>query len=95
MASLAIFKNWHLKNFLFIDCVGFLLLLVSFFFFLLVAMSRGYILVAVHKLLVVVASLFVTHGLRCPTACGIFPDQGLNPCPLAGLTTGPPGKSLE
>ena len=20
--------------------------------------------------------------LSCPTACGIFPDQGLNPCPL-------------
>ena len=22
------------------------------------------------------------QGLSCPTACGIFPDQGLNPCPL-------------
>ena len=22
------------------------------------------------------------HGLSCSAACGIFPDQGLNPCPL-------------
>ena len=22
----------------------------------------------------------VAHGLSCPEACGIFPDQGLNPC---------------
>ena len=22
------------------------------------------------------------HGLSCSTACGIFPDQGSNPCPL-------------
>ena len=27
-------------------------------------------------------SLVVAHGLDCPTACGIFPDQGWNPCPL-------------
>ena len=37
------------------------------------------------------------HGLSCSAACGIFPDQGSNPCPpvLAGgfSTTGPPGKS--
>ena len=24
----------------------------------------------------------VAHGLSCSAACGIFPDQGLNPCPL-------------
>ena len=24
----------------------------------------------------------MVHGLRCSAACGIFPDQGLNPCPL-------------
>ena len=39
----------------------------------------------------------MAHGLSCSAACGIFPDQGSNPCPpaLAGgfLTTGPPGKS--
>ena len=27
-------------------------------------------------------SVFVAHGLSCSAACGIFPDQGLNPCPL-------------
>ena len=43
------------------------------------------------------ASVVVMHGLSCPKACGIFPDQGSNLCPpaLAGgfLTTGSPGKS--
>ena len=28
------------------------------------------------------ASVVVAHGLSCPAACGIFPDQGLNPRPL-------------
>ena len=27
-------------------------------------------------------SVVVAHGLSCPAACGIFPDQGSNPCPL-------------
>ena len=27
-------------------------------------------------------SVFVAHGLSCSVACGIFPDQGSNPCPL-------------
>ena len=27
-------------------------------------------------------SVVVAHGLSCSTACGIFPDQGSNPCPL-------------
>ena len=27
-------------------------------------------------------SVVVTHGLSCSTACGIFPDQGSNPCAL-------------
>ena len=44
-------------------------------------------------------SVVVAHGLSCSAVCGIFPDQGLNPCPLpmAGgfLTTAPPGKSLR
>ena len=35
-------------------------------------------------------------GLSCTAACGIFPVQGLNPCPLHWqgglLTAGPPGK---
>ena len=28
------------------------------------------------------ASAVVAHGLRCPTACGILPDQGSKPYPL-------------
>ena len=27
-------------------------------------------------------SVVVAHGPICSAACGIFPDQGLNPCPL-------------
>ena len=27
-------------------------------------------------------SVVVVYGLSCSAACGIFPDQGLNPCPL-------------
>ena len=27
-------------------------------------------------------SVVVAHGFSCSTACGIFPDQGSNPCPL-------------
>ena len=30
------------------------------------------------------ASVVVTHGLSCSTACGIFPDQGWNRCPCTG-----------
>ena len=37
--------------------------------------------------------LIVAQGLSCPTACGIFPEQGSNLCPLHWLTTGPPWKS--
>ena len=29
-------------------------------------------------------SVVVAHRLSCPAACGIFPDQGLNPCLLRG-----------
>ena len=52
-------------------------------------------LVAAHGPLIVVPSLVVEHGLQgalasvvvahrlsCPAACGIFPDQGSNLCPL-------------
>ena len=28
------------------------------------------------------ASVLVAQGLSCSVACGIFPDQGSNPCPL-------------
>ena len=27
-------------------------------------------------------SVVVAHGPSCPAACGIFPEQGSNPCPL-------------
>ena len=40
-------------------------------------------------------SAVVAHGLSCSTACGIFLDQGANPCPLHWSrfsTTAPPGK---
>ena len=56
---------------------------------LLVVESRGYSRVAVHGLLITVASpvvehgsVVVVHGLSCSTVCGIFPDQGLNACLL-------------
>ena len=55
----------------------------------------GYCLIAVHGLLIVAASpvgdhgfqstwasVVAANGLCCPAACGIFPDQGSNPCPL-------------
>ena len=56
---------------------------------------RGYSLVALHRLLIVVPSLVAehrlctqsssvvaAHELSCSAPCGIFPDQGLNPRPL-------------
>ena len=36
-------------------------------------------LVAEHRR---AGSVVVTHGPSCSAACGIFPDQGSNPCPL-------------
>ena len=55
--------------------------------------EQGLLLVAVCGLLIVVAflvawalgaqaSVVVAHGLSCSAACGTFPDQGSNPCPL-------------
>ena len=56
--------------------------------------ERGLLFVAVCGLLIAVASLaaehglksagsvVVAHGLSCSAACGIFLDQGSNPCPL-------------
>ena len=38
-------------------------------------------LIAEHGLQTV-GSVVVIHRLSCPLACGIFLDQGLNPCPL-------------
>ena len=46
----------------------------------LVVGSGGYSLAAVSRLLIAVASL-VAHRLSCHVACGVFPEQRLNPCP--------------
>ena len=35
-------------------------------------------------------SVVVAHWLSCSAACGIFPDQGLNPCPLNWQTDSQP-----
>ena len=60
----------------------------------LVAESRAQALAAMRRLLTEVASLVAehklqgtglvvaVHGLSCPVACEIFPDQGSNLCPL-------------
>ena len=37
-------------------------------------------------------SVVVAHRLRCSEACGIFLDQGLNPCPLQWFLYIAPGK---
>ena len=71
-----------LKKYLFVAACGLSL----------VVASRGYSLVAVHRLLIAVASLVAEHGLQstqpsavvayglsCLVTCGIFLDQGLNP----------------
>ena len=56
--------------------------------------EQGLLFVAVHRLLIAVASRcraralgarasgVVAHRLSCSVARGIFPDQGSNPCPL-------------
>ena len=56
--------------------------------------KRGPLFIAVRGPLTIAASLVVEHRLRragsvivahgpiCSAACGIFPDQGSNPCPL-------------
>ena len=35
-------------------------------------------------------SVIAAPGLSCPAACGIFPDQGSNPCPLHWPTDSQP-----
>ena len=67
----------------------------------LVVASKGYSVVAVHKLLIVLASLVVAHGLWCTSLAALHHMKsfrsGIKPVSsaLAGgfLTTGPPGKS--
>ena len=61
--------------------------------------KRGPLFIAVRGPLTIVASpvaehrlqragsVIVAHGPSCSSACGIFPDQGLNPCPCIGRQT--------
>ena len=44
-------------------------------------LSLSWPLVAEHRLQTH-RSVVVAHGPSCSAACGIFPDQGSNPCPL-------------
>ena len=67
--------------------------IVKHFYCLFTFGCAGFSLVVVRRLLIAVASLVAEHGLgclgsavaawglSCPLACGIFPDQGSNPCP--------------
>lgn len=56
--------------------------------------------VAEHRLWNAQAVVAVAQRLRCSAACGVFPYQGLNLCPLHSLAsrflnTGPSGKLLR
>ena len=69
--------------------------------------EQGPLFVVVNELITAVASLVLEQKfgasvvvacvLTCSEACGIFPDQGSNTCPLPWqedfLSTTPPGKS--
>ena len=59
----------------------------------LVAVSRGYSLAVVHRLLIVVAALITEHGFSCSGGMSDLPVSSA----LTGRlpTTGPPGKSLN
>ena len=65
--------------------------------FSLVVANKGYSTAEVHRLLLLqnisprtcklqelwqAGSIVVAHGLSCSAACGIFMNQGLNPCLL-------------
>ena len=83
-------KNLFIYLFIFWWCHVF----ITMYGLSLVAVSRGYSLVKVHRLLIVVASLVAEHrllGVRASELLHtffvahwhvIFPHQGLNPCPL-------------
>ena len=89
-------ENWHLFFFLIIylfifGCVGSLFLCEGFS---LVAASGGHSSsrcagLSLSRPLLLrstgsrrAGSAVVAHGPSCSAACGIFPDQGSNPCPL-------------
>ena len=62
--------------FLIVIYLGLLWVLVAVLGLFLVVASRGHSLVAVHRLSSV-GSVVVAQGVRCPAACGIFPDPGI------------------
>ncbi|XDA70403.1 hypothetical protein R6Z07F_000775 [Ovis aries] len=62
-----LFSSWSKRGLLFMVVVGILLQ------WLLLLYSMGSWLWA---------SVVAAQGLNCSAACGIFPDQGSNPCPL-------------
>ena len=47
-----------------------------------VSVVEAHVLCSVALGLWSTGSIVVTHGLNGSVACGIFPDQGLNPCLL-------------
>ena len=63
-----LFSSYGERGLLFVTVPGLLIVVVS--------------LVAEHGALDTRPSVVVAHGLNCSVACGIFPDQGSNPCPL-------------
>ena len=86
----------HAKIYLF-TCFWQLWVLVAVQSLSLVEASRDYSLAMAHGLLIAVASLVLEHRLQwlqrvtsvvaahrssCHVACRLFPDQGLNLCPL-------------
>ena len=86
------------------DCAGWLLLHRLFSS----CVTWGYSLLSAHGLLIAVASfvaehgfsgtqasIVVAHGLSCSMACGIFPDQGLNPFLLHWQVDSLPLSDLE
>ena len=84
------FLNFKKSIYFIFDCAGSLLLRVGF----LQLVASGATLVVAHGHLIVVTpccrawvlehegSVVVVQELSCLVACGIFPDQGLNPYPL-------------
>ena len=51
--------------------------------------KQGLLFIAVR------AALVVEHRLSCPLACGIFPDQGSNPCSKPLVHKGNPNTSVS
>ena len=51
--------------------------------------KQGLLFIAVQ------AALIVEHQFSCPVACGIFPDQGPNPCSKPLVHEGNPNTSVS